>query len=318
MRGGKVQAAIAAGSAASDAEADTAPTSASAELRDGEHTGTIELLEVDPAELDRPEGAVGADAPDPEDADLPAVRQMRSDQQAKAEAVADESATDTGQPVPWTSALQPDGPKGEAEAGGGKQRGRPARKRRGAAAAVAGQRLTRARAGAAVAPNAPPDVGAQPQAGVLPAGAQRRSSTAAADSSATEVAAGPKESAPAAPSNCVLLDEARELSPGQHVNTTSVAPKRADMLPDLTSRSSLQHGPVESERAGACSERGAAAAGRSPAASDSEQSSAMAVTPHLRAEQNVDSSSMANPAAAHRRSEGKEAVERDPAAVRQV
>ena len=317
VRSPSAQTASAAGGADHSGDADAATASVSADPGDGEQTGAIELLEVDPAELDRPEGAVGADAPDPEDADSPAVRQMRSDQEVRAAAMADEPATAARLPLPQISVDHSDAPKGEAVAGAVKQRGRPARNRRGAASAQAGQRVTRARAGAAVAQNESPHVEAQPQADVPHAGGRLRRSNAGAAGAANEVAARPNESAPAAASDCVLLDEAPELSPGQHGDAASAPPERAKMLPGPTPRGSLQHDASGSAHAGAPFDHGAAAASQLPAASDSEQSSAMVVTPHLRAEQDVDSSA-ANPAAARCGGEGQQAPERDPSAVRQV
>ena len=321
VRGASTRAAAAAGTAARNGEAATAPAGASASLGDTEQPGAIELLEVDPAQLDRPEGPVGAGAPDPEDLDALGARLLRSDQEAKAAATADETAVDpvpSGQPGPMSPAEQPDEPEDDTGARGGKLGRRPAGKRRVAAAAAAGRRVTRARAGAAASPSVAPDVGKEPKAESTQAGGLRRGSAAELDGAATEGAARPTESTPVASSDCVLLDEAPDHSPGQHGDAESTPPQQSNTLPGTILRGDLQHNAFGSADAEASREGGDAAACDSPAASDSEHSSAMTVTPHLRAGQDVDSSPLENPAATRGGSVGSQAAEPDHAAVRQV
>ena len=322
--GASTRAAAAAGTAVRDVEAAAAAADAAADDGDGDGDGEqpsrIELAEVDPSQLDHPEGAVGADAPDPEDADPPAVRLMRSEQETKATAEADGIAEAPDQPGPRTSAEQPDKPVGRAKqrGGGGKQGRLPARKRRGAAVAAAGPRLTRARAGAAVSANEAAVAGAQPRADASRTGSRRRRPIAVSESAATASAASAEEGMPAASSDCILLDEAPDASPAQLGDAESTAPMRAEALPGTTSQGNAQEKVIGEANAEAAQQHGAAAGCQSPGASDSEHSSAMAVTPHLRADQEVNSSPVIDPVAVRGGSDGREAADPDPAAVQQV
>ena len=306
------------------------------ELAEGdEQAGTTEVVEVDPAQLDRPEGAVGADAPGPEDADAGAA--MQTDQEVDALAKAAQAEPPQASAAParagpsartakTRAASRQAGSRAAdvepAQTGGDKANNKQSRaadkKRRKATGAAAGCRVTRARADATAA--------IEPAEAAVPARSQRarpssrRRGTAVEPDSGpitSEGAAGQRDSSPAASSDCVLLGEGRE--PEQHSVADSMPDPQSSRLagappPGGQQKEGSSHAAIE-----APSQHGAEDADqmRAPPVSDSEHSSAMAVEPRFTGDNDVSSGAqqadVAGPSVgAH------EAAAHGPAAVQQV
>ena len=308
-------------------------------LEEGDEQGGTEVLDVDPAKLDRPEGAVGADAPDPEDADPPAAAMMQSEQEANAlaraaqrehseptarrgrsaaSATQAQTAAVAGQAGKDAAEKQP----AQARAGeaGGKQRQPAGKKRRQVSSVAPGRRVTRARAGAtgrSVQPTeaAAPKESQRKQAGRKPHDATAKQDGAAAD---PDGVARQRDSSPAASSDCVLLGEANEAEGFSNADSAraQVSGHRTDALrpgsPEKAANGSADASPVQ-ER-----EHDAQNQAETPV-SDSEHSSAMAVEPRFTGDHIVNSgeqaASLAAPIVGDRSSE---AATPDPAAVQQV
>ena len=304
------------------------------DLAEGDEQEGTEVVAVDPAQLDHPEGAVGPDAPDPEDADTAAA--MQTDQEADALAKAAQAE------LPQASAAAPahaGSSKAARTRAASRQAGtQPAdaeptqtegvnasdknsraadKKRRKAGGVAVGRRVTRARAGATAA--------VEPAEAAVPARSQRarsrsrqRSAAAEPDSgpAASEDAAGQRDSSPAASSDCVVLGEGHE--PEQRSN--------ADSVPALQSGSSADALPHGGQQKQASSNAHTEAAPRreadvnqmqTPPMSDSEHSSAMAVEPRFTGDNDISSGAqMADVAGPS--SGGHGAAVPDPAAVQQV
>jgi len=326
-----------AGTAARDAarqEGDQAVGGSGDDLAEGDEQAGTEVVDVDPAQLDRPEGAVGADAPDPEDADAAAA--MQTDQEVDALAKAAEAEppqasaaapahAGSSTPARTRSAsrqagTQPAGTEPAQTAGdsaSNKQSRAADKKRRKATGVAAGRRVTRARAGVNAAV-------AQPAGAAVPAQSQRarpgprqRSAAAEPDSDPTtsEGAAGQRDSSPAASSDCVVLGEAHE--PEQC--------SKANSMPAPQGPTPAEAPPPGGQQKEASSHADTGAAPQVaadldqmqvPPMSDSEHSSAMAVEPRFTGDNDVSSGAQAADLAGP--SGGHEAAEPDPAAVQQV
>ena len=293
----------------------------------GELEGT-EVLEVDPAQLDRPEGAIVADAPDPEDADLRAATLVRSSQEATALTLAAraeppgasvrpaqenasanlaETATAPEQARVHPADEQP--AQADGEEASGKHSQAIIMKRRKTASNAGGRRVTRARAAAveravdlteATAPTR--SRRARPSSRPRRTAADPGTGAAGQDGEAQQ-----KDSSPAASSDCVLLGEAHESAHCNDEGSSMDAPP-----PD--GQQQKMSGSADMAR---CQNREVDAAQETAQpVSDSEHSSAMAVEPRFSGDEDVDSGGQA--AMPSGGDGSSDPMVPDPAAVRQV
>ena len=309
---------------AANREGDHAAADLDDELGEGDEQEGTEVVDVDPAQLDRPEGAVGADAPDPEDADTAAVMQtdeeagaLRKAAQAEAPqasaapAHAGSSAT-TSQTRAASRQAGAQPAQTEGKAVSNKQSQAADKKRRKTTGAAAGRRVTRARAGATAA-DAPAEASVPARSQRARPSPVRRSAAAepAGNPTASEGAARQRDSSPAASSDCVLLGEAHE--PEQRSVADSMPAPQADAPPP-----GGQPKETSSNADGEAAPKNGAERDlmQAPAMSDSEHSSAMAVEPRFTGDNDISSAHAA--ALACPSSGTREAAVPDPAAVQQV
>jgi len=293
------------------------------------------VVEVDPAQLDRPEGVVGADAPDPEDVDAAAAMQTDPEVNALAKAAEAEpppasaaapARASSSKPARTRAAsrqagTQPADAESAQTAGDNasdKQSRAADKKRRKATGVTAGRRVTRARAGATTAVEQPLEAAAPARSQRARPTSRLRSAAAEPDSGLTtsEAAAGQRDSSPAASSDCVLLGEAHE--PEQSSKATSMpAPQNGSAADALPSGGQQKQASSNVDVEAAPQHQAGVDEMQTPPMSDSEHSSAMAVEPRFTADNDVNSGAqmadLAGPSGV-----GHEAAVPDPAAVQQV